>query len=117
MNWDDRLSRILLRLASLSTCWLVLGILLLLHHPWEGLDAWPLAGATVPLAVTTLCLIGNLSVAGWILSRTGRLASASPCLILFVALYVLLFAQVGCCLGMEHYRFDEMPPPWWDWLR
>lgn len=107
----------LARPLATTLLWLPVSLAVALATPWLGLAPESLQGAwdAVPLAVTFAVLLWNLVAAFRIVGATGQPHRAWPFTLALFALFTLLFFQVACHLGAEHYRWDREPQPW-DWL-
>src|SRR5262245_24341318 len=100
----------------LSAMWCGLGLLLALLTPWLGL--WPrwitsTISVVAPL-VTVLLIVLNLLRALWRYAGTRRLGPTLPLTLVQFPLFTLLFFQLACYAGTDHYEWDSTPS-WWEW--
>jgi hypothetical protein len=104
-------------LNFLSFAWAGLGITLALAAPrMSGLPSWTRTGITVvALSMTAGLIIANLTAAWMARRRTERLSAALPRTLLALGLFNLLFIQVACHLGANHFESSAAPGPE-DWL-
>lgn len=105
------------RLILLSLLWTFLGLILALAVPWIGLTP-SLVQAVVntgALLLTVTLIICNLVESVRLVGRTGRTLAALPLTLVQLMLFALLFFQIACHRGAEHYTWTELPR-WWDWL-
>jgi len=94
-----------------SVGWLVLGWSIAWYAPWLAVHpAWLEAlGNLLPLLVTAGLIGWNFAASLRILGRTARALAALPLTALQVLLFVLLFYQLACHQGAEHYVWDRVP--------
>lgn len=104
-------------LLVLTLVWLVLGWNLAQMAPWLGLTSEVIAAGVNRLAlVVTIVLIGFGLMTGFrIVRHTGHTLSALPVTVAQILLFHLLFFQIACHLGANHYDWEHAPA-WWDWL-
>src|SRR5579871_6478631 len=105
------------RLLLLSLVWAATSCNLAYLAPWSGL--WPTALAFVynslPLAITGVLIVLNLMMSLRLVGRSGHVLAALPLTLVQLVLFTLLFFQIACHRGAEHYSWDGTPF-WWHWL-
>jgi HEAT repeat protein len=102
-------------LAGLA--WLPLGMMLALCAPTLNMSVAGvrMLSQIVPLLITGALIAWNLVEAIRVVGRNGRTLTAWPMTSTQLALFALLFYQISCHLGAEHFQMKH-PPQWWDWL-
>lgn len=105
------------QLILVSLAWSCVGLMLALLSPWLGMiPPWVKAPLdSLPLLVTIGLIALNLTAAIRLVGRTGRTLSALPLTVTQLILFTLLFFQIACHQGAEHYTWKELPNGW-DWL-
>lgn len=101
----------------LALLWLPIGLGMALAAPWIALaPTWVVwSWNQVPLAVTLALVVWNFLAALRVVGLTGLPHRAWPYTLAQLALFTLLFFQIACHLGAEHYSWD-VQPAWYDWI-
>lgn len=101
----------------LASIWLLIGLDWALLAPRLALAPMVVLalGNTVPLLLTASLIVWNLIASIRLFARTGNVYTALPLTLVQIGLFGLLFFQIACHLGADHYRWEQTPR-WWDWL-
>lgn len=104
-------------LILLSLAWAWVAWVVAYASPWLGLlPPWIGDSVALLVLVATVALIGyNLAFSVRLVGQTGQTLRALPLTCAQLVLFGVLFYQIACHLGAEHYDWDT-PPSGWDWL-
>ncbi|HBN76871.1 MAG TPA: hypothetical protein DD473_13840, partial [Planctomycetaceae bacterium] len=100
-----------------SIGWILLGTLICRLAPWLGFVPLPIAMTVslLPIAVTVVLIGANLVLSLRMFRRSGSAVSSLPLACMQLPLFMLIFFQIACHLGAEHYAWDEQPGVF-DWI-
>jgi hypothetical protein len=112
---DDPLSRQIFRLSLLCCLWAYIALALALFTPQQEFLQLPSVNPVLVITVTLALLLALVVATIRLIGRTGRTLSALPLVMVFFLLVVVLFLQVGCHLGMNHFSSSHRPTAQ-DWV-